>query len=100
MASVKTSGAVRLEGSRLAEKLTIIDDKGVAKGRKAIEAVRDENLAKAREAEAKKAKATKHPTDASKGKSITKARVEAATAKVPSGRRARSREHARGEVIA
>jgi hypothetical protein len=62
MASVKNTGAVRLEGSRLDRNLTIIDAKGVAVGRKAMEAVRDANLAKAREAKAKVATRTNQPS--------------------------------------
>jgi hypothetical protein len=38
MASIKKTGAVRLEGSRLDQSLTIIDAKGVTLGRKAMEA--------------------------------------------------------------
>jgi hypothetical protein len=101
MASVKNTGAVRLEGARLDKNLTIIDAKGVALGRKAIEKVRDENLAKAREAEAKKAKATKQPADGRpKGKSVPTKRVEQAKAATPAGKRARNRQPVRGEVIA
>src|SRR5919204_598177 len=48
MASIKNTGAVRLEGSRLDKNLTIIDAKGVALGRKAMGKIRDENAAKAK----------------------------------------------------
>src|SRR5437763_1655940 len=48
MASIKNTGAVRLEGSRLDKNLTIIDAKGAVLGRKALEKVRDENASKAK----------------------------------------------------
>jgi hypothetical protein len=100
MASVKSTGAVRLEGARLDKNLTIIDAKSVALGRKAIEKVRDENLAKARDAEAKKAKATKQPSDRPKGKSVATKRVEQAKARA-AGKRARKRSSdVRGETVA
>jgi hypothetical protein len=101
MASIKSTGAVRLEGARLEKNVTIINAKGVTAGRKAIENVRDENVAKAREREAKKAKATKQPSDRLKGKSVAARRVDQVKAKTPIGKRARSRSTvARGESIA
>jgi hypothetical protein len=106
MASIKDTGALRLEGARLAKNMTIIDARGVEKGRRAIEAVRDENLAKAREAEAKKAKAAKQPTDAPKSKSVAAKRVEQAKAKsgvqvvAPSSKRARSKHNRVGVRVA
>lgn len=100
MASVKKTGAVRLEGARLAKNLTVIDGKGVALGRKAIEKVRDDNLAKAREHEEGKAARTSQPADRPKGKSITAKRLQQAEAKQAAGKRARSRAPERGQVIA
>jgi hypothetical protein len=102
MASINT-GAVRLEGNRLDKNMMIIDVKGVEKGRRAIDAVKEENLAKARERDERKAARTSQPQGRpSGGNSVAAKRVEQpkAEAPAPSGKRARNHTPARGEVIA
>jgi hypothetical protein len=94
---------VRVEGHRLAKNITVTDAKGVAEARKLLEAVAQENERKVKEREAK---ATTQPNrNAGKADTATaKARVAAARTGVkvvaPSGKRARSRNNSRAQVVA
>ncbi len=105
MASVRKDGAIKLEGNRIGKTLRVETAAEIASARKAMEAVAKANASKP--TPKPKAAGKKEPTaaDAAAGSDpVAKARVAAARTGVkvvaPSGKRARSRNNSRAQVVA